>query len=76
MIAYVKTTDYLSLNDPIQVMIETKQASHVVDVYPSEYYQPLQVRMKLPKGSQEITLSSEIGIDTLSIDRLEIVKFQ
>ncbi|WP_429962021.1 glycoside hydrolase family 43 protein [Enterococcus sp. AZ083] len=76
VIAYVKTTDYLSLNDPIQVMIETKQASHVVDVYPSEYYQPLQVRMKLPKGSQEITLSSEIGIDTLSIDRLEIVKFQ
>ena len=76
VIAYVKTTDYLSLNDPIQVKIETKQASHVVDVYPSEYYQPLQVRMKLPKGSQEITLSSEIGVDTLSIDRLEIVKFQ
>lgn len=74
VIAYVKTTDYLSLNDPIQVKIETKQASHVVDVYPSEYYQPLQVRMKLPKGSQEITLSSEIGVDTLSIDRLEIVK--
>ena len=76
VIAYVKTTDYLSLNDPIQVKIETKQASHVVDAYPSEYYQPLQVRMKLPKGSQEITLSSEIGVDTLSIDRLEIVKFQ
>ncbi|MCA6773629.1 glycoside hydrolase family 43 protein [Enterococcus mundtii] len=74
VIAYVKTTDYLSLNDPIQVKIETKQASHVVDVYPSEYYQPLQVRMKLPKGSQEITLSSEIGVDTLSTDRLEIVK--
>ncbi|GKS53401.1 MULTISPECIES: glycoside hydrolase family 43 protein [Enterococcus] len=74
VIAYVKTTDYLSLNDPIQVKIETKQASQLVDVYPSEYYQPLQVRMKLPKGSQEITLSSEIGVDTLSIDRLEIVK--
>jgi GH43 family beta-xylosidase len=76
VIAYVKTTDYLSLNDPIQVRIETKQANHVVDVYPSEYYQPLQVRMKLPKGAQEITLSSEIGVDTLSIDRLEIVKFK
>lgn len=76
VIAYVKTTDYLSLNDPIQVRIETKQANHMVDVYPSEYYQPLQVRMKLPKGAQEITLSSEIGVDTLSIDRLEIVKFK
>ena len=76
VIAYVKTTDYLSLNDPIQVRIETKQASHVVDVYPSEYYQPLQVRMKLPKGAQKITLSSEIGVDTLSIDRLELVKFK
>jgi hypothetical protein len=32
--------------------------------------------MKLPKGAQEITLSSEIGVDTLSIDRLEIVKFK
>ena len=76
VIAYVKTTDYLSLNDPIQVRIETKQANHMVDVYPSEYYQPLQVRMKLPKGAQEITLSSEIGVDMLSIDRLEIVKFK
>lgn len=74
VIVYVKTKDPLIMNEPIRIKIETKQASQLVDVYPSEYYQPLQVRMKLPKGSQEITLSSEIGVDTLSIDRLEIVK--
>ncbi len=74
VIVYVKTKDPLIMNEPIGIKIETKQASQLVDVYPSEYYQPLQVRMKLPKGSQEITLSSEIGVDTLSIDRLEIVK--
>ncbi|MGM0309203.1 hypothetical protein IGK15_002282 [Enterococcus sp. AZ045] len=74
VIVYVKTKDPLIMNEPIRIKMETKQASQLVDVYPSEYYQPLQVRMKLPKGSQEITLSSEIGVDTLSIDRLEIVK--
>ena len=62
------------MNEPIRIKIETKQASQLVDVYPSEYYQPLQVRMKLSKGEQEIMISSEIGVDTLSIDRLEIVK--
>lgn len=74
VIVYVKTNDPLIMNEPIRIKIETKQASQLVDVYPSEYYQPLQVRMKLPKGEQEIMISSEIGVDTLSIDRLEIVK--
>ncbi|HCE13013.1 MAG TPA: glycosyl hydrolase, family 43, partial [Enterococcus sp.] len=74
VIAYVKSPDYLTLSAPIQFNMGNKEEVQTLLVPPSQYYQPIQVRFSLVEGSEEIILSSEIGVDTVQVDRLEIIQ--
>lgn len=74
VIAYVKAPDYLSLSAPIQFNISNMDSVHTTQMHPSQYYQPVQVRLSLAEGVEEIILASEIGIDTVQVDRLEIIQ--
>lgn len=74
VVAYVKTPDYMSLSEPIQFNIVSNDGVQTVNVHPSQYYQPVHVRLSLSKGIEEINLSSEIGVDTVQVDRLEIIQ--
>ncbi len=74
VIAYVKSPDYLTLSAPIQFNMGNKEEVQTLLVPPSQYYQPIQVRFFLVEGSEEIILSSEIGVDTVQVDRLEIIQ--
>lgn len=73
VIVYLKTQDYLSLNEPVYVQLKTDDDSQRLAVYPSQYYQPIQTTMNLKAGTIKIEVSSEIGVDTLSVDRMEII---
>ena len=42
VIVYLKTQDYLSLNEPVYVQLKTDDDSQRLAVYPSQYYQPIQ----------------------------------
>lgn len=73
VIVYLKTQDYLSLNEPVYVQLKTDDDSQRLAVYPSQYYQPIQTTMNLKAGTIKIEVSSETGVDTLSVDRMEII---
>lgn len=54
------------------LILEIGAESWTLPVYPSEYYQPIQVQTQLEKDDQ-IIISSELGIAGWRIDRLELV---
>ncbi|WP_291292940.1 glycoside hydrolase family 43 protein [Enterococcus sp.] len=76
VIVYLKTQDYFSLSEPIYVQLKTDNESQRLAVYPSQYYQPIQTHLDLAAGKVQIEVSSEIGVDTLLVDRMEIIPHQ
>ena len=74
MIAYVKTENYEDPENILEGKFTVNQEEKIAKIYPSQYYQPVQVKVKLQKGTQTIQFQSNIGVDTLSVDRMEIIE--
>lgn len=74
LIAYVKTENYEDPENILEGKFTVNQEEKIAKIYPSQYYQPVQVKVKLQKGMQTIQFQSNIGVDTLSVDRMEIIE--
>ena len=74
LIAYVKTENYEDPENILEGKFTVNQEEKIAKIYPSQYYQPVQVKVKLQKGTQTIQFQSNIGVDTLSVDRMEIIE--
>ena len=48
----------------------------VVPIIASEYYQPVVFRVELEEGEHELTFSSEVGADTIAIQRIEQITME
>ncbi|OJG24543.1 hypothetical protein RR47_GL000266 [Enterococcus columbae DSM 7374 = ATCC 51263] len=76
VMAYVKMENYDDPENILEAKFSVKQEEKIAKIYPSQYYQPVQIKIKLNQGKQTIHFQSVIGVDTLSVDRIEIIENQ
>lgn len=69
---YTKYKSYDDTQEEFNLVIKTGEESQTLPVYPSEYYQPVQLEIGYKTGD-ELAISSEIGLGVLQINRIELV---
>lgn len=72
LFAYVKTADHTDPENIPGMEISTTTDQVTLPVYPSEYYQPLVTKLTL-KDQDTLTFKAESGVDTLLVDRIELL---
>lgn len=73
LLIYLKQEDAPSAETNICIDVTVADQTEKLPLPTAQYYQPIQVQMDLAEGTNEITIQSDIGIDPLCLDRLEIV---
>lgn len=71
---YTKIENCYDEKNIINLDISVNDILHTKEVYPSEYYQPISLKLKLKKGNNQIVIHSEAGADQISIQHIEIAK--
>ncbi len=74
LLIYVKPAEMPRAEMDILINVAANGQEEQVPLPFAQYYQPLQIRVNLEKGKNEIFMQSDIGIDPICVDRLEIVK--
>ena len=74
---YAKVLHVYSDDNVASMRLEMKDKEDiVVPIIASEYYQPVVFRVELEEGEHELTFSSEVGADTIAIQRIEQITME
>lgn len=69
---FAKVAEFSGDSDVTGIQIEVNGEAYSKPLYPSAYFQPVSMKVKLEKGMNAVIISSDTGGYTIAIDRIEI----
>lgn len=76
VIAYVKSQDIYTDDNPVSILFTLNGDAEKLTLMPSDYYQPLGKTVELKKGKNKLDFSLEVGIDDVTLNRIEVIDSQ
>ncbi len=70
---YAKTVDNYTPDNLVPVLMTVDGEPYSTLLPPSDNYSPLYQKVSLKKGEHIVTISSEVGVDEIAINRLEVI---
>lgn len=75
IVIYVKVLDVYFEDNGVSLNITLDDSKEIIKpVLSSEYYQPIAINTDLDIGNHKLKIKSEVGVDTISLEKIELIK--